>query len=299
MWGVRRAAELATAYGGAYARSPGSNECRSRERNAAHDLGTVPMTRPEEPPPQLQAFIGWLKAVVHRHQGAMDKVSDQLGPGGSKQVREDLSCSYLPDWNYVVNTYLGPVQEITHAPLPVKDIHEGKWLHAAAARVTVPYTPTARAHESFSRVAAPVLAGFSLPAIVTLATVNVPGQPYRDIALGCFVGSTGLFLASFQLTIGTVYVRLYGDIWGFVRSGLTVLGIGALAAAVTAIVAGVAKSGWIDIALGVLCAGAVTQLIARPIIWVVDKTAHGAGNEPPVGPEEALGGSPGTDATIQ
>jgi hypothetical protein len=237
------------------------------EYDAAHDLGMVPMTEPEGLP-HLYAFIGWLNAVVA--QGTREKVSDRLGPGGSEQVRQDLSGSYLPTWRYVVDTYLGPVQAITGKPLPIEDINEGRRLHAVAARVAVPYTPFARAHESFSRVAAPVLAGLSLPAIVTLATTNVPGQPYRDIALACFAGSTGLFLASFQLTIGYVYVRLYGDKWGYVRSGLTILGIGALAAAVTAIIAGVAMHWWIDIALAVLCFGAATQVIVRPAIALFD-----------------------------
>jgi hypothetical protein len=237
------------------------------EYDAAHDLGMVPMTEPEGLP-HLYAFIGWLNAVVA--QGTREKVSDRLGPGGSEQVRQDLSGSYLPTWRYVVDTYLGPVQAITGKPLPIEDINEGRRLHAVAARVAVPYTPFARAHESFSRVAAPVLAGLSLPAIVTLATTNVPGQPYRDIALACFAGSTGLFLASFQLTIGYVYVRLYGDKWGYVRSGLTILGIGALAAAVTAIISGVAIHWWIDIALAVLCFGAATQVIVRPAIALFD-----------------------------
>jgi hypothetical protein len=226
------------------------------------------MTEAGKPP--LKEFIRWLNERVS--QKTKYKVGDRLGPGGSDQVHQDLSGSYLPDWNYVVNTYLGPSQEIAKEPLSNEVIAEGKLLYDAAARVSVPYTPTMRAHESFSRVAAPVLAGFSLPAIVTLATtsVTVLSQPYHDIALGCFVASTGLFLASFQLTIGTVYVRLYGQTWGFIRSLLTILGIGALAAAVTAIVAGVTKNGWVDIALATLWVGAAIQVIGRTVIWVID-----------------------------
>jgi hypothetical protein len=160
-------------------------------------------------PPELGLFITWLKSVLETSEDTREKLGYQLGPGGKQKIRKDLSGAYLPAWPYVVSTYLGPVQDITATPLPANVLDDGKRLYCAATSVAEPYAPSEREHESYSRLVAPVLAGFSLPAIVTLATATTPGQPYRDIALSCFIAATGLFLASFQLTIGRVYIRLY------------------------------------------------------------------------------------------
>ena len=88
-----------------------------------------------------------------------------------------------------------------------------------------------------------------------------PSQPWRDIALSCLIAATGFFLASFQLTIGSVYVRLYD--WGTFRAVLTATGIGLLIVALIVLVAAVSESGWVDIALAALCLGGVSQLLVR------------------------------------
>ena len=210
-------------------------------------------------PPELAAFSTWLSTVVESNV-TRRALGDHLGAGGRQQIDKDLSHAYLPAWQYVVSAYLGPVQEITGNPLAAVVIDEGKRLYSAATSVTEPYTPSDRGHESYSRIVAPVLAGFSLPAIVTLATAGTPGQPYRDIALACFVTATGLFLAGLQLTIGRVYIRLYT--WGKLRSGLTFSGIVLLVAALMVLIAAVSDHWWIDLALAVLGLGGITQALA-------------------------------------
>jgi hypothetical protein len=213
-------------------------------------------------PPELHAFIRWLNAVVHDGQDIRRALAMQLGAGGRDRIEKDLRGSYLPDWPYVVATYLGPAQEITGTPLKSDFIAEGRRLHDVAATVAVPYTPVDRGHESLSRVVAPVLAGFSLPAIVSLATSSTPRQPAHDIALTLFVASTGCFLASLQLTIGWVYVRLYGPRWGAVRNTLTFTGIALLVAAVMVLTEAVARYSWPDLALAVLGLGGMTAIFA-------------------------------------
>jgi hypothetical protein len=212
----------------------------------------------------VDTFIDWLTRVMRDRGITRVKLGEQLGAGGKNKIDKDLSRAYLPAWEHVASTFLGPIEEISKTPLTADVIAEGKRLYAGAAVVAEPYAPRDHADESFSRVVAPVLAGFSLPAIVSLATAAKPGQPWRDIALSCLIAATGFFLASFQLTIGSVYVRLYD--WGTVRALLTATGIGLLIVALIVLVAAVAESGWVDIALAVLCLGGVSQLIVR--LWL-------------------------------
>jgi hypothetical protein len=162
----------------------------------------------------VDTFIDWLTRVMRDRGITRVKLGEQLGAGGKNKIDKDLSRAYLPAWEHVASTFLGPIEEISKTPLTADVIAEGKRLYADAAVVAEPYAPRDHADESFSRVVAPVLAGFSLPAIVSLATAAKPGQPWRDIALSCLIAATGFFLASFQLTIGSVYVRLYD--WGTV-----------------------------------------------------------------------------------
>ncbi len=216
--------------------------------------------------PEVDQFIAWLTRVTQikeKDPKAGDtrvQLGDKLGPGGKKKIDTDLSGAYLPAWQYVVSTYLGPVEEITDGPLTAKMLAEGKQLYKAAASMTVPYEPAERERESYSRVVAPVLAGFSLPAIVSLATAKTPVQPYRDIALSCLITATGFFLISFQLTIGRVYRQLFN--WGTLRAGLTFFGIVFLVAAVMVLVAAVAQHWWVNLALAALGLGGLTQALA-------------------------------------
>ena len=73
--------------------------------------------------PEVDKFIAWLERVTEikgRNPEGEDtrlQLGDRLGPGGKKKMKADLSGAYLPAWQYVVSTYLGPVEEITDAPL--------------------------------------------------------------------------------------------------------------------------------------------------------------------------------------
>jgi hypothetical protein len=216
-----------------------------------------------EEPTALGEFLSWLGTLVERRLGSRDALGLKLGPGGRERVGQDLSGAYLPAWEYVVTTYLGPIQELTGKPLPIAEVRVGKRLHEAASDVALAWSPSEPPHESYSRIIAPVLAGFSLPAIVSLATSSTPGQPYRDIALACFISATGCFLASLQLTIGRVYIYTYG---GKLRSGLTFAGIMLLVAALMVLVASVSEHWWTYLALGVLGVGGSTSALA--IAWV-------------------------------
>jgi hypothetical protein len=214
--------------------------------------------------PEVDKFIAWLTGVIEIKGDTRVLLGQRLGPGGKKKIDNDLSGSYLPAWQYVASTYLGPVEEITNAALTAEVLGEGKQLHEAAKQVAEPYTPSEGEHESYSRVVAPVLAGFSLPAIVTLATATTPVQPYYDIALSFFITATGLFLISFQLTIGGVYIRLYN--WGKLRVGLTFFGVVFLVAAVMVLVAAAIEYWWMYLALAALGLGGLAGALA--LLWL-------------------------------
>ena len=109
-----------------------------------------------------------------------------------------------------------------------------------------------------------MLAGLSLPAIVSLATATTPGKPWREVALSFLIAATGLFFAGFQITIGSVYARLYH--WGKFRAGLTVVGIIFLVVTLIVLILGVAGHSWAAIAMAVLVLGGLTQPLAR--IWL-------------------------------
>ena len=80
----------------------------------------------------------------------------------------------------------------------------------------------------FSQVVAPVLAAFTLPTIALIVTVQTPPH-LGNVILAFFVASTGLLLASFQFSVGRLFVDT--DRWGTFRAflaglGLILLGIG-------------------------------------------------------------------------
>lgn len=222
----------------------------------------------EKVPLELQKFIAWLRDEVMTAD-TRTKLGGHLGPGGKHKIDKDLSYAYLPAWQYVVSTYIGPIEEITNAPLAPTVVDNGRQLYKQAKSVAVPYVPTEPEHESYSRVVAPVLAGFSLPAIVSLATGTTPGQPYRDISLACFITATGFFLISFQLTIGRVYRQLYS--WGKLRAGLTFAGILLLVTALMVLAAAVSDHWWMDFALAALGLGGLTQVFA--LGWLTLKSS--------------------------
>ena len=128
---------------------------------------------------QVDTFITWLKQVMDSRRITRVQLGEQLGAGGRNKIDKDLSCAYLPAWPHVVSTFLGPIEEISKTPLAADVIAEGKRLYEDATRVAEPYVPRDGADESFSRVVAPVLAGFSLPAIVSLATATKPQSTAR------------------------------------------------------------------------------------------------------------------------
>lgn len=122
--------------------------------------------------------------------------------------------------------------------------------------------PPDEGDESFSRIVSPLLAGFSLPTIVGLVTTPTSHPLANDIVLSCLVASTGLFLASFQLSIGSVYKR-YHHSFGSLRAGLSFAGIILLIVALTELIAAVAKHWWVTVPLVVLCIGGVAPILLR------------------------------------
>jgi hypothetical protein len=209
-------------------------------------------------------FIRWLNRTMRTSGVTSAQLGQYLGAGNKDKIDEDLSGAYLPSWGYVQHTYLRPIEKISKTRLSANTIAEGKQLYKNATLVATPSLPGEGIAESYSRVVAPLLAGLSLPAIVALATAKDPDKPSREIALSFLIMATGLFLASFQLTIGPVYMRTYH--WGMFRAGLSVVGILFLIVALSVLIGAVAgwRHWWVVIVVVVLGAGGITQLVA----WV-------------------------------
>ncbi len=206
---------------------------------------------------RVDKFIDWLKEVMDNNRVTRVQLGQHLGAGGKDKIDEDLSGSYLPSWGYVVATYSGPIEKITDTTLAPGVVANGKQLYKTAAQVAKPSLPKEGVAESFSRVVAPVLAGLSLPAIVGLATATTPGKLSREVALSFLIMATGLFLASFQLTIGSVYTRGYN--WGNLRAALSFLGIVSLIVALVVLVTAVGVHWWVVIAVIVLVLGGISE----------------------------------------
>jgi VIT1/CCC1 family predicted Fe2+/Mn2+ transporter len=83
----------------------------------------------------------------------------------------------------------------------------------------------------FTHLAAPFLAGFSVPTIGQLAASKP--APWRDLALALFVVAAGLLLAGFQLSIGSLSSD---DLSLWIRGPLTVAGVAALTAGLIVLV---------------------------------------------------------------
>jgi hypothetical protein len=226
------------------------------------------MIEPSETGPSpLSEFIGWLTGVIESVPDARAKLGSRLGPGGDEKVDRDLSGGYLPAWPYVKRTYLDPLKEINGKPLPGNPAVKGRDLHDKARKTAVAYRPSDAQQDSYSRIVAPLLAGFTLPTIVILATTPEDSQTtYQNIALACFIAATGCFMASFQLTIGWVYTDVYG--LGRFRAGLTFAGIVLLVVALMVLVAAMPGHWWADVALAILALGALTSLFSQAWRWV-------------------------------
>lgn len=122
--------------------------------------------------------------------------------------------------------------------------------------------PVDRGDESFSRLVAPLLAGFSLPTMVGLVASPSPGQPWKDLALACLIAASGLFLAGYQLSIGSLYER-YREPLGDLRAGLSFAGIVLLTVALITIIGAATAHWWVTAALAVFAAGGVLPILLR------------------------------------
>ena len=216
-------------------------------------------TEPSETEPSpLSEFIGWLTGVIGNDPGIRVKLGSRLGPGGVEKVDRDLSGGYLPAWRYVERTYLNPLKEITGKPLRGAEVTQGRDLYDEARKTAVAFRTSDPQQDSYSRIVAPLLAGFTLPTIVILATLpENPQTTFQNIALACFIAATGCFMASFQLTIGWVYTEVFG--LGRYRAKLTFVGIVLLVVALMVLVAAMPGHWWTDVALGILVLGALTS----------------------------------------
>jgi len=119
--------------------------------------------------------------------------------------------------------------------------------------------------KSFSRIVAPLLAGFSVPAIISLAASNSPAQPWRDITLAFMATATGLFLAAFQLAIGSVYTYFHQS-WGYARAAISFSGIAFLVAALIVVIASTVDRWWIVFPLLLLFLGGIGPVVVR--VWL-------------------------------
>src|ERR1700730_7609767 len=87
--------------------------------------------------------------------------------------------------------------------------------------------------EHISQVVAPLLAAFTLPTIAVV--VVTPPRHWQYVILAMFVASTGLLLASFQLSVGRLFH--HASPWNEIRAVLTFLGLISLAVGLALLVA--------------------------------------------------------------
>lgn len=136
-------------------------------------------------------------------------------------------------------------------------------LKALADALKPPDDPT----QSFTRLIAPFLGGFTLATIPQLAFSKNPSQPWRDIALILLVVAAGLLLAGFQLTIGR-----WKDRESQLRSPLGLAGVAAIGVALTILVVrsepAVTMWGWMGLALTFLIVCTFVPMILRVLIYI-------------------------------
>jgi MFS family permease len=115
--------------------------------------------------------------------------------------------------------------------------------------------------ESLTRLIAPVFAAFSLPTILTLSSSH---QPWHVTVLGLLIAATGLFMASMQFSIGTLYDTYKSYPARQFRAGLTLAGVVLVALALFFEVYSVLDSGWLWLPLVILLVGGL-----GPGAWVL------------------------------
>ena len=116
-------------------------------------------------------------------------------------------------------------------------------------------------NQSLTRLIAPVFAAFSLPTILTLSSSH---QPWHVTVLGLLIAATGLFMASMQFSIGSLYDKYTSDRARQFRAGLTLAGVALVALALFFEVYPVMDSGWLWLPLAILLVGGL-----GPGAWVL------------------------------
>lgn len=115
--------------------------------------------------------------------------------------------------------------------------------------------------QSLTRLVAPVFAAFTLPTIVVFITQVEPVQPWYDVVLSLLIAATGLFMASIQFSIGTLYIAYPGA--AKVRAGLTLFGLVLVAASLFFAAWPHIDSHWLWLPMGILLVGGLV-----PVIWI-------------------------------
>jgi hypothetical protein len=116
--------------------------------------------------------------------------------------------------------------------------------------------------QSLTRLIAPVFAAFTLPTIFAFSSSTKPGQPWHDIVLSLLIASTGLFMASIQFSIGTLYTTYRNA--GKFRAGLTLIGLAFVTASLFFAVMPLIDSLWLWLPLCVLLVGGLA-----PGLWIL------------------------------
>jgi hypothetical protein len=130
---------------------------------------------------------------------------------------------------------------------------------------------------SFTGLIAPVLAGFSLPAIIVFASNSYPGPPSHDIILSLLVAATGFFMASIQLTSPLADKRFRHV--GAGRAAFTMLGICLIALAIILLGAPAMHRWYGILALIVIFIGGFGPAILLVVLWFQDDRPPGGATD--------------------
>jgi hypothetical protein len=144
--------------------------------------------------------------------------------------------------------------------------------------------------EPFSKVVAPALVGFTLPTVAVIATTK--DLAWGEQALICFLVSSGLLLAAFQLSIGRFEKQPPDSGLPFdvadLRFVFSSIGMLAMAGGLGLVVLpgdGLAHPGWRLLAVAVLLAGAAIPVGLRVVLWALyggeGDTMRGRRRRPP------------------
>ena len=137
---------------------------------------------------------------------------------------------------------------------------------------------------------APALVGFTLPTVAVVATTK--DLAWGEPALICFLLSSGLLLAAFQLSIGRFEKKPPDSGLPFdvadLRFAFSSIGMLAMAAGLGLIVLppeGLAQVSWRLLAVAVLLAGAAFPVGLRVVLWALHRgeldTMHRDRRRPP------------------